>query len=261
MPAICLTLLCAACGGQKAPAPVSAPAESPAMTETPTPSPAPTETPDPVSYEDRLFAMDYVHTVDVRVADEDWAELLAAPIDKTKYHASVSIDGETFENVSFATKGNSSLYNVADDPGSERYSFRLNFGKFEEGQTYHGLDKLSLNNLFCDATYVKDTLSYALFRRFGVPAPLTSYVWLTVNGEDRGLYLAVEDLSDGFLARNFGGEGVIYKLESKNLKLTLDDVRESRIKGLDVSSDPHGSDLLYRNNIVVFTWIRLTELL
>ena len=40
------------------------------------------------------------------------------------------------------------------------------------------------------------------------------------------------------------------------LKLTLDAVRESRIKGLDVSSDPHGSDLLYRN----FTWIRLTEL-
>ncbi len=223
--------------------------------------PAPTETPDPVSYEDRLFAMDYVHTVDVRVADEDWAELLAAPIDKTKYHASVSIDGETFENVSFATKGNSSLYNVADDPGSERYSFRLNFGKFEEGQTYHGLDKLSLNNLFCDATYMKDALSYALFRRCGVPAPLTGYVWVTVNGEERGLYLAVEDLCDGFLDRNFGGEGVIYKLESKNLKLTLDAVRESRIKGLDVSSDPHGSDLLYRNNIVVFTWIRLTELL
>lgn len=95
---------------------------------------------------------------------------------------------------------------------------------------------------------MKDTLSYALFRRFGVPAPLTSYVWLTVNGEDRGLYLAVEDLSDGFLDRNFGGEGVIYKPESKNLKLTLDAVRESRIKGLDVSSDPHGSDLLYTDD-------------
>ena len=258
MLAICIMLPCAACGGQKAPDPTPVPAEAPALTETPTPypelteapkpSPAPTETPAPVSYADTLFDTGCVHRVDVIISDEDWAELLAAPIDKTKHHASVSIDGESIENVSFATKGNSSLYYVADDPGSERYSFRLNFGKFEKGQTSHGLDKLSLNNLFCDATYVKDTLSYALFRRFGVPAPLTSYVWLTVNGEDRGLYLAVEDLSDGFLDRNFGGEGVIYKPESKNLKLTLDAVRESRIKGLDVSSDPHGSDLLYTDD-------------
>ena len=181
-----LSGLCAC--GVKAPAAVSAPTESPAMTETPTPlppaSPAPTETPAPVRYEHALFDTSYVHTVDVRIAEADWAELLAAPIDKTKYHASIRIDGETFENVSFATKGNSSLYYVADDPGSERYSFRLNFGKFIKGQTYHGLDKLSLNSLFCDATYMKDALSYALFRRCGAPAPLTSYVWLTVNGEE-----------------------------------------------------------------------------
>ena len=258
MLALCFTLPCAACGGQKAPAAVSAPSETPAITETPalsttpteapTPSPEPTETSAPVSYADTLFDPGFVHTVDVRIADEDWAELLAAPIDKTKYHASVRIDGESFENVSFATKGNSSMYYVADDPGSERYSFRLNFGKYEEGQTYHGLDKLSLNNLFCDAAYMKDALSYVLFRRCGVPAPLTSYVWLTVNGEDRGLYLAVEDLDVSFLARNFGGEGVIYKPESKNLKLTLDAVRESRIKGLNVSSNPHGSDLIYTDD-------------
>ena len=55
MLALCLTLPCAACGGQKTPAPASTPAETPTLTETP----APTETPEPVSYEDGLFAMDY----------------------------------------------------------------------------------------------------------------------------------------------------------------------------------------------------------
>ena len=57
-----------------------------------------------------------------------------------------------------------------------------------EGQTYYGLDKLSLNGLFCDNTWMKDLISYRMLRDAGVEAPLVSYVWLTVNGMDQGLY-------------------------------------------------------------------------
>lgn len=41
---------------------------------------------------------------------------------------------------------------------------------------------------------MKDLLSYQLFRDVGVEAPLVSYIWLTVNGVDQGLYTAVEDV-------------------------------------------------------------------
>ena len=164
-----------------------------------------------------LFTTDRVHSVEVTIAEDDWADLRENPTDKTKYHATVTINGETVEDVSFATKGNTSLASVASMEDSDRYSFKINFGKYQKGQTYHGLNKLSLNNLFADATCMKDDLSYTLFARAGVDAPLVSYVWLTVNGEAQGLYLAVEDMSESYLERTQDGEGELYKPESEQL--------------------------------------------
>lgn len=133
-------------------------------------------------YGQTLFDTGFVHTISILLSDEDWGDLMENPADKTKYRADIEIDGEIIKDVSFATKGNSSLFIVAADPDSSRYSYRVNFGKFIKGQTYRGLDKLSLNNNISDATLMKDYFSYEIFRQVGVPAPLTSYVWLTVNG-------------------------------------------------------------------------------
>ena len=164
-----------------------------------------------------LFDTSRVHTVSVTLSDEDWEDLRANATSKTKYHAAVVIDGETVEDVSFATKGNTSLSFVASDPDSDRYSFKINFGKYDKDQTYHGLNKLNLNNIYADATYMKDFLSYELFRQVGVDAPLVSYVWLTINGNDHGLYLAIEDVSEGWLDRTNDGEGELYKPETEML--------------------------------------------
>ena len=172
--------------------------------------------PDTASY-NGLFETDRVHTVDVTISEADWDDLRKNPMNKTKYQAAVVIDGERLEQVSFSTKGNTSLLAVAGDPESDRYSFKLNFGKFVEGQTYHGLNKLSLNNLYADATCLKDYLSYELFRKAGVDAPLVSYVWLVINGKDHGLYIAIEDVSEAWLARTQAGQGVVYEPESQNL--------------------------------------------
>ena len=54
---------------------------------------------------------------------------------------------------------------------------------------------------FYDNTWMKDLVSYRLFRDAGVEVPLVSNVWLTVNGTDQGLYMAVEDVNAGFLNR------------------------------------------------------------
>ncbi|MCI5793887.1 MAG: CotH kinase family protein, partial [Ruminococcus sp.] len=163
------------------------------------------------SYADKLFTTDKVHTINIELSDEDWADLKENPKSKTKYEANITIDGETLENVSFATKGNTSLSSVADDEDSDRYSFKVNFGKFTDGQTYYGLDKLYLNNIYADATYMKDYLSYRIFSEAGIESPLVSYVSLTVNGENAGLYIAIEEISESYLARTANGEGELYK--------------------------------------------------
>ena len=124
------------------------------------------------------------------------------------------IDGESYKNVAIRAKGNTSLSSVRQ-LGSQRYSFKIEFDHYDSGKTYHGLDKLCLNNLIQDNTMMKDYLAYRLMGNFGVASPLCSYVYITVNGEDWGLYLAVEGVEDAFLERNYGEEaGELYKPDS-----------------------------------------------
>ena len=184
------------------------------------------------SYEARLFDTSYVHTIDIEISDEDWADLLENPTEKTKYKVNVTIDGETTNNVSFATKGNTSLSSIASDDSTDRYSFKINFGKYVDGQTYYGLDKLNLNNIYADSTYMKDYLSYQLFNYMGVDAPLTSFISVTINGEAWGLYLAIEDVSDSFLERTDNSDGELYKPETASLDNA----------GMDKKDMPEGFD-------------------
>ena len=172
---------------------------------------------DGMTYAETLFDASRVHEIDVSISEEDWADLKANARLKTKYVSSVTIDGERIGNVAFSAKGNTSLAFVADRQDCDRYSFKLNFGKYVDGQTYRGLNKLNLNNAYADATYMKDCISYEIFREAGVAAPLTSYVWLTVNGKAHGLYIAVEDVSESFLDRALNGEGELYKPETDRL--------------------------------------------
>ena len=161
-----------------------------------------------MEYMDKLFDQSVVHEINVEIDEEDWSDLKTNPLIKTKYMVQVTIDGETFQNVSFATKGNTSLSSVASDSDSDRYSFKINFGKYEAEQNYYGLDQLNLNNLYADATYMKDYISYEIFRAVGVDAPLTSYVELKINGESFGLYLAIEEVGDSYLKRT-GNEKMV----------------------------------------------------
>ena len=168
-------------------------------------------------YASSIFDTSYVHQINVEISEEDWADLLANPTEKTKYEVNVTVDGEDYESVSFATKGNTTLSQVAMSD-SDRYSFKINFGKYVDDQTYHGLDKLNLNNAMSDATYMKDYLSYAIMREAGVDAPLASYAELSINGEVYGLYVAVEEVGDSFIERNDGSKDTaLYKPETESL--------------------------------------------
>lgn len=168
-----------------------------------------------MGYETRLFDNTRVHTVDIVM--DDWDELIANATNEEYYAASVVIDGEAYQNVGIRAKGNTSLSTVAS-LDSERYSFKIEFDHYDSSKSYHGLDKLCLNNLIQDSTMMKDYLTYTLMNEFGVDSPLCSYVYITVNGEDWGLYLAVEGVGDSFLERNYGSDhGELYKPDSSSI--------------------------------------------
>lgn len=172
-------------------------------------------TPKIIGYETRIFDISYVHTIDIVM--DDWDSFIESCENEEYALAHVVIDGESFKNVGIRAKGNTSLSTVSQ-LGSDRYSFKIEFNQYDSTKTYYGLDKLCLNNLIQDSTMMKDYLVYQMMDDFGVDAPLSSYVYITVNGEEWGLYLAVESVEDSFLQRQYGNDpGELYKPDSMSM--------------------------------------------
>lgn len=166
-------------------------------------------------YEDRLFDDSVVHTIDIQM--DDWEGFLSTCTNEEYSLCDLVVDGESYSGAGIRAKGNTSLSSVAQY-GNDRYSFKIEFDHYDSALTYHGLDKLSLNNLIQDNTMMKDYVSYQLMDAFGVDTPLCSYVYITVNGEDWGLYLAVEGVEESFLQREYGSDyGELYKPDSMSM--------------------------------------------
>ena len=167
-------------------------------------------------YAETIFGQDVIE-INIETTADDWDYLMENAQSKPWISGNITINGETLSNVGIKTKGNTSLNQLPE--GSERYSLKLNFGKYEDGQTCHGLDKLALNNLYADATYLKEYMSYDLFRYMDVPASLCTFAKITVNGEYYGFFIVIEDTDDSFIERNYGEESDVkaYKPESMDM--------------------------------------------
>lgn len=166
-------------------------------------------------YASRIFDPSEVHRIDIIM--DDWDTFIDSCTNEEYADCTVTIDGETWRNVAIRAKGNTSLSSV-EAYGNDRYSFKIEFDHYDSALNYYGLDKLCLNNIIQDNTYMKDFLTYRLMHEFGADAPLCSYTYITVNGEDWGLYLAVEGVEESFLKRNYGNDyGQLYKPDSMNM--------------------------------------------
>lgn len=170
--------------------------------------------PKTLGYESRLFDTSYVHSIDIVM--DDWDSFIENCESEEYSSCAVVIDGESYKNIAIRAKGNTSLSQVSNY-GSDRYSFKLEFDHYSDSTTCHGLDKLCLNNIIQDNTYMRDYLCYTMMNYAGVSSPLCSFAYITVNGEDWGLYLAVEAVEDSFLERNYDSTGNLYKPDSTSM--------------------------------------------
>ena len=173
-------------------------------------------------YSVRIFDDSYVHRIDIQI--DDWDKFLEEAPEEEYTECDVEIDGELFTSIGLRAKGNNSR-RLVEEYDLDRYSLKIEFDHFQEGNTYYGLDKMSLDSSFQDNSYLKNYITYDMMSFMGVPSPLCSYVWVTVNGEDWGLFLAVEEPEEAFARRNFGADhGMLYKPDYRSLEETNNDV-------------------------------------
>ena len=171
-----------------------------------------------MKYESKLFSTDQIMDIDILMDEDDWNDMLENAISEEYYSCDVVVNGKTFYSVGIRPKGNTSLSSIVNDPDTDRYSFKLEFDHYIEGQTCYGLDKLILNNNYADATNMKEAIVYDMYQYLGVDASLYNYAKISVNGDYRGVYLALEAVEDSFMLRNYGTEdGNLYKPESMGI--------------------------------------------
>ena len=153
-----------------------------------------------------LFTNDVVLEIQIEIPAREMAALRQyhwSPGADVSERATVPVtvkEGTTvYTNVALHLKGSAGSFRSVDDkPG-----LTLHFNKLVKGQTFHGLEKISLNNSVQDPTFITDKLCRELFMQAGVPVPRACHSNVSLNGRALGLYVLTEGWNKQFLKRHF----------------------------------------------------------
>lgn len=113
-----------------------------------------------------------------------------------------------FDSVAVRLKGNSSF----DFYPTSKKPLKIEFDDFVDGQEYHGLKKLNLNNCWSDPTFLREKVFMDACRREGVLAPRMNFANVYLNDIFWGFYGVVEQVDKTFLDRWLGdNDGNLFK--------------------------------------------------
>ena len=156
-----------------------------------------------------LFDPFKVIYVDISLPEVSIESLGVEPYVYVPGEISFTIDGEThpWMEAGIRIKGRWGSYRPLT--GKSAFKVKMNFSV--QGQTFLGLKKFTLNNMVQDKAMLHEALAYRIFRTFGIPCPRTGYAWVTVNGEDYGLYANIESPDAIFLSRFYPGTTHLYE--------------------------------------------------
>lgn len=170
-----------------------------------------------MDYESSVFDRSEIIDIDISIDESQWENLLENAISEEYFPCDVTINGTSYNNVAIRAKGNTSLSMVASSD-SDRFSFKISFDEYADGQNLYGLSSLILNNCYSDATMMKEAICYDMFNFLGADASLYNYAKISVNGQYWGVYLALEPVDEEFAIRNYGlNYGHIYKPDSMEM--------------------------------------------
>ena len=173
-----------------------------------------TERADPFDF---VFDEGVIRTYDLTVAEDDWDWLNQNPLDEEYVPGRLTFEGRQFNDVGVRYKGFYGqlrfCFDAAGNQTCPKIALKLKFSEYDRRGRFYGLKRLNFHSMHEDDSQLREALAYRLYREAGVPAPRTAFAWVTVNGEPHGLFLAVENIDDRFVATHFrdGGDGKLYK--------------------------------------------------
>lgn len=163
-----------------------------------------------------LWDSDAVHDISVDIADADYDALIAAYVadaSKIWVTATVTIDGETLENVGLKLKGNSTLFGTNDESDPSELPWIIRLDKYVDDQSYEGETELIVraNN---SETSLNEAVALELLGLAGLATEEAVASRFTVNGGDTELALVMQSLDDDWVSAQFDDDGLLYKAEA-----------------------------------------------
>lgn len=163
-----------------------------------------------------FFVLDRVHSLALVIPQPSWTSLQQDP--RSYALATLTTPDGAYE-VGVRLKGGSTYRSLNDKP-----SLKLKFDWVVPEQTVWGLQGVNLHNQTYDPSMMAEALAYSAYRAFGVSAPRTAFVSLSVNGHDYGFYGAVERKDKDWLkAWHESNDGTLYETGSFNYPCDFND--------------------------------------
>ena len=168
---------------------------------------------------DNVLDENKLHTISVEVDEGTLKEMIQTYLDKGDKEwikATVTIDGETFENVGIKLKGNSSLRNITVDTPAQELPLRIRLDKYVDGQNADGYSDFTVRSNSSE-TAINEAVALDLLSDAGLASEEAISTRFSVNGSDEKLRLTVQNLDDTWVKQNFpdaGADSVLYKSEA-----------------------------------------------
>ena len=122
------------------------------------------------------------------------------------YDATISVNAGEWQYAGVRLRANPDyLY-----PG-KRLPLEICFDHVQADGAYHGNPSWKLVRCEDAAQLFVQTVAMEAYRFMGIPTPEMTPVFVRINDEDFGLYLAVEDLNEAFIRKYYDGTGSLYR--------------------------------------------------
>ncbi|MBN1444398.1 MAG: CotH kinase family protein [Planctomycetes bacterium] len=144
------------------------------------------------------------------MSSANWAQLTADSTNSVYYQAELACNDHVPMNVAVRRKRSG---------GTEKVGIKIDLNRYDDGQSFFGLNKLSLENGISEGdsessveALATEYLAWRLMVLSGAKASRTAFVRLHVNGAPLGIYVSVEQVDKPFLKTRLGNdEGWLYK--------------------------------------------------
>ncbi len=163
-----------------------------------------------------VFDSTVVHEIAVDIDPSDVAELLAtyqSTGEKDWATATVTIDGQTFEEVGIRLKGNSSLRQAGTDSDPAELPWLIRLDKYVDDQSLSGYTEFVVRSNTTQ-TSLNEAVALELLDLAGLASEEAIATRFSVNGGEAQLRLVVQNLDDTWEEEQFDTPGILYKAES-----------------------------------------------